>query len=411
MPDQTYKIEIKRDLRPSYYDKFHCLAEGCRISCCKGWQIAFNKKDYLSLKRQKASPELAERIARGIHRNKKQSNSENTYAEFSLESGCCPLLHETGLCQLQLAKGHSALPEVCQVFPRGQGGSISNYVERFLSTCCEGVLELLWKEPEGISFCSDPLNKDEEVTLIVRNPESFALYFQRIRSWCIDMLQNRKYPLPERIMRMGTALKYLVDGEKDILHWLNDICPAIENQESMILNRSECDQMLRLFLGNNIMRLLKVSERRKTDLATIREDILRFFEISLQKDGYVNAKFSTDLWISARKKFEMQFADREYFMENLMVSLLYQLKIPFVSSANAIWDSFVNFCNIYSFHRFMAVMSCREGSPADKNALFDSIIFASRSLLHNKGRQEIFKDELITNSSATLAHMAVLLSN
>ena len=55
-----WSITVDRDLRPAYYDKFHCLAAGCRLSCCVGWNIPFNKKDYLAMKRQNASPELTE---------------------------------------------------------------------------------------------------------------------------------------------------------------------------------------------------------------------------------------------------------------------------------------------------------------------------------------------------------------
>lgn len=52
---QTPKsVLVDKDLRPAYYDDFHCLAAGCRLSCCKGWRISFDKKDYLSLKRKTA---------------------------------------------------------------------------------------------------------------------------------------------------------------------------------------------------------------------------------------------------------------------------------------------------------------------------------------------------------------------
>ena len=34
--DTAPQIPVERDLRPSYYEDFHCLAEGCRLSCCKG---------------------------------------------------------------------------------------------------------------------------------------------------------------------------------------------------------------------------------------------------------------------------------------------------------------------------------------------------------------------------------------
>ena len=65
------RIEINNDLRPAYYDDFRCLAAGCRYSCCKGWRISFNKKDYLSLKRQEGSEEFNARMDHGLRRIRK----------------------------------------------------------------------------------------------------------------------------------------------------------------------------------------------------------------------------------------------------------------------------------------------------------------------------------------------------
>jgi len=51
MAEEKQGVLVTKDLRPAYYDDFHCLAAGCKLSCCKGWNITFNKKDYLSIKR------------------------------------------------------------------------------------------------------------------------------------------------------------------------------------------------------------------------------------------------------------------------------------------------------------------------------------------------------------------------
>jgi hypothetical protein len=114
--------------------------------------------------------------------------------------------------------------------------------------------------------------------------------------------------------------------------------------------------------------------------------------------------------LKARKRFEENFRGREYFMENLMVSLFFYLHMPHMSSKEELWKSYVNFCNLYAFFRFMAVMSCQEGMPGDRDELFRHIVFASRSLLHNEPRRGHLRDELFQNGSATLAHMAILLS-
>ena len=143
MSASGFPILIQEGLRPVYYDKFHCLAEGCRLSCCKGWSITFNKKDYLALRRQSGSPELMERLT-GLRRVRDPNAAENRYGEFTMEGGTCALLREDCLCALQAERGPDALPEVCRNFPRTWAYQPSGYLERSLTPACEGVLALLW---------------------------------------------------------------------------------------------------------------------------------------------------------------------------------------------------------------------------------------------------------------------------
>ena len=93
-----------------------------------------------------------------------------------------------------------------------------------------------------------------------------------------------------------------------------------------------------------------------------------------------------------------------------MVSIFFFLHLPHTDTLEDLWKSYINFCNLYSFYHFMAVMSCREGANGDKNDLLRSIVHASRGLIHNSQHQAILRDEYFQNDSATLAHMAILLS-
>lgn len=70
---------MERDLRPACFDDFHCLAAACRLSCCKGWSITFDKKDYLSLKRQSGSPELNEGMKKALRRIKSGPNRDGRF--------------------------------------------------------------------------------------------------------------------------------------------------------------------------------------------------------------------------------------------------------------------------------------------------------------------------------------------
>lgn len=402
MPASGFPIPIQQDLRPAYYDKFHCLAAGCKISCCKGWSITFNKKDYLSLRRQSGSPELMERLT-GLRRIRDPNTAENRYGEFTMEGGMCALLREDGLCALQAECGPDALPEVCRTFPRTQAYMSSGYLERSLTPACEGILSLLWDLPEGVDFLSDPLPKEQERTMTVAE-DTLLPFFQPIRSLCIDLLQDRRVPLPRRILLMAMALKELAEGETELPAWLERSQSLPETAAD--LDREETDNTLALFLSNSLHTLLLLRSL-SDDFNRLKGEILSVLGIEGQNPSHVSVSLAP--YRAARERFEERFKNREYFMENLMTAAFFHLSLPDVVSREALWKSCVNFCNLYSFHRFMAVMSCREGCTGGREELFRCLVHASRCLLHNNTRQAKLRDELFQNDSATLAHMAILL--
>ena len=398
----SVSIKINKDLRPAYYDDFHCLAADCRFSCCKAWRIAFDKKDYLSLKRQKGTEDLNNRLEQGVRRLRDKES--NYYGEFDMSGGDCPLLREDGLCALQIEKDHAALPQVCRAFPRAMA-YLPEYLERSLSLACEGVLELLWNLPDGVDFRSDPLPKKERGTLTVSGERPLVPFFQPIREWCIDILQDRRLPLPQRILLIGFALRELAEGEMDIPAWLTRARALPEAEELPGLPQEE--NALAMFLTSNL-RTLNLLETTGADYAGIQSGVPRALGVTLRMDA-LQVTIPTAPYRAARQRYEEKFKDREYFMENLMVSLFFQLSLPNLNSGEELWKSYVNFCNLYAFYRFMAVASCREGGAGDKAELFRLIVFASRGMIHNGARQTDLRDELFRNDSATLAHMAILL--
>ena len=408
MADQ---LPIHYDLRPAYYDRFQCLAGACRFSCCKGWNITFNKKDYLALKRQEGSDELTANLKQNVRRIRQGPNAERFYGEFDMSGGTCPLLREDGLCSLQLEKGHGALPEVCRVFPRTQAYSDSGYLERRLTPACEAVLELLWDLPDGVDFVADPLPKSKIRTLVMGTSGPLRLHFQELRSACIDLLQDRRRPLAQRILLMGLALKELADGEEDVDGWLARTRTLADDPETdRRLQLPDQQKTLSMFLTNNI-RVMLASQSPNRELSTVLKEVLDGLGAVLTFEGgqAVNFSLPNGPYMAARARFEENFQDRAYFMENLMVSLFFNLQVPDPVDREKLWKSYVDFCNLYSFFRFMAVASCREGAAGDKAELFRMMVCASRGLMHNTPQKTKLRDEFFQNDSATLAHMAILL--
>lgn len=408
MADQPQALLAQSDLRPAYYDGFRCLAADCRYTCCKGWKVAFDKKDYLRLKQLKCSPELDAALKGCVRRVKKGPLAEAFYGEFDMTGDRCPMQQGDGLCALQLEQGHGALPRVCRVFPRIEGYQPSGYLERSLSPACEGVLELLWNLPEGVGFVSDPLPREEWKQAPLEKLAGLCPQFQDIRSQCIDFLQDRRYTLPQRVLLMGLVLKELADGERDIPSWLLRAQALADDPETArLLSGMDRGDGLPMFLANNIKVLCGIDVA-TGDFAGVPDELCAALGCEFREETG-RAVIPTAPYLAARARYEEQFATREYFMENLMAALFFHMHMPEPDSGEKLWKSYVQFCNLYSFYRFMAVMSCREGVEDAKAELFRLAVCASRSLIHSTTRQEQLRDELFQNDSTTLAHMAILL--
>lgn len=418
------KVRVSCELRPAYYDKFQCLMSGCQLNCCKdSWRITFDRKDYLELKSIKGSDKLNQRLAHKLRRIRRGKLADSYFAEFDMSDGVCPLLNENGLCMLQLEIGEQVQPRVCHVFPRGESYTAFGYFERSLSPGCEGVLELLWNLPEGVDFISEPLSKEMQMPVTTNQGCPFSVFeSQEIRSVCIDILQARRFSLPQRFLLMGIVLKELADGETNIAGWqeraqaLVTAPQTFELLQSLSSSSNERSQAQALF--QNLHVLNSISVKNMFAFRILQEEIsnalhaappvnpIPGIQISF-KFGNINASLPS--WLETEKRFEERFQGKEYFMENLMVSLFFHLGLPVLDTPEQLWESYVNFCSLYSFYHFMAVMSCREGAAGDKAELFKMMVQTSRRLIHDSKRKTAFGKEFFKNDSATLAHMAILL--
>lgn len=418
---KKYKVvKAKYSLSPSYYSKFQCIAQDCKLSCCAGWNITMNKRDYLDLRRQSGSDALEHNIKTFI-RKKKVSQKDNDYAEIRLKAdGSCPLLTEKGLCSLQLECGADALPKVCQTFPRGEAFIASGYLERSLTPGCEAVLELLWNLPEGIDFIEEPLPKSRWSEVRIEIP-SLYVYFDHVRELCIDLLQDRRFTVAQRILLMGMLLEKLPDAENeatadaDILKWSSEAqtlltSTDIVNAVSNLMPTG--DDTATKFLIQNVKTTLSLETGNVSHAIYLKELSKLFVLDSSEGEEIDHSRLTVNFkaFQQAKQNFSNAFEDLEYFFENLAVAVFFRANLPYLSDKEELWKGYVNFCNTYSLFRFMAIASCYEVVPDQKNALIQHLLIVGRSILHSFARQLLLRDLFFENESSSLAHMAILLS-
>ena len=175
-----------KEIAPTYYPRFACIADRCRHSCCIGWEIDI---DGDALTRYGATEgELGQRLKENIRR------TETPHFVLT-ESQRCPFLNSHGLCDLIIGLGEESLCQICADHPRFRN-AFSDRTEIGLGLCCEAAGRLILSEtaPAELMVLTDDGEDEglweEEWALLTLRGEVFAL------------LQDRHKSIPERISGM-----------------------------------------------------------------------------------------------------------------------------------------------------------------------------------------------------------------
>lgn len=403
---ESQKFHVRTTLMPICYKDFHCLAAACRDNCCGGWEIAFSKKDYLRVKRSAKSEELKEILSEGMSRLRKVQ-IENFYARFNAgEEGRCAFQTEEGLCRLQLECGEEILPRVCRIYPRSIRYTPAAR-EFSLSPSCEGVLVLLWDLPQ---FWEEDLPKAD--WRVVTTADGMC-WFPEVRSFCIDVLQERSLPLSRRMYLLGVLLWRLkeADWEKEgaVDGWLAWAESQLHDPATASVLERMAGDRLGFLLAN--VQMLTTQYRSTTgknkDLFRVLFSALSAEEAWEKEDGSLG-QFTMDLdrYQRLESQLEELLGHSDYFFENMMVMTAFYLILPATGSPEKLWRSYVELCMLYSFFRFTAVLGCHQ--EVSRERLFQVIGTVSRCTLHNEGKRDTLVDEIFKQGKATLAHMAIL---
>lgn len=219
---------------------------------------------------------------------------------------------------------------------------------------------------------------------------------------------------------MGIYLQKLtVDEEVNIPEWLEHTALALSHPDAVKIAAqltAENEKNTRFSLFNHLKTMLMLPAH--TNDTFVAEMVQKTREKLIlggaaTENNRLRVDTDLDAFLAALERFRADFATDEYFFENFAVTVFFYQSFPLTNSKEALWKSYINFCNIYSFARFMAICAYLEPAAdeqAQKAALFRALAFVSRTLLHDSTRSQNLRDEFFSTGSATLAHMQTLLS-
>lgn len=197
--------ETHEYLIPRYFRDFSCKMGACRKSCCEGWPVTVSMKNYFTLLGLPCRKELRDRLDCALRVLDRPTEEE--YARFSPNwLGDCPMRMEDGRCSIHAELGEDALSDVCRLYPRGVR-RFGESLECSLSNSCEGVVELLFRETEPMTFSRASLPLTPPPFPGSPAPTEGFPTTEEARFSLIAVLQDRTRSLPDRLLALRESLR------------------------------------------------------------------------------------------------------------------------------------------------------------------------------------------------------------
>lgn len=187
-------------IKPSYYDRFHCLAGACPDSCCHEWTVVVDEQ---SAARYRAlSGQLGDRL-RGV-----LSVEEGETILALTSDGRCPMWRQDGLCCIQAQLGADALCETCAQFPRLRH-DYGDFVELGLELSCPEAARLILADNHNTVTEQQPGGDSPDYDA------GLMTTLRHSRSQALALVDDRRFTPPQALAALllyGISVQQQLDG-------------------------------------------------------------------------------------------------------------------------------------------------------------------------------------------------------
>ncbi|VBB08603.1 Hypothetical protein LUCI_3881 [Lucifera butyrica] len=340
-------LSFEKTFEPQYFQSFHCSVGNCLDSCCTGWDIAIDKETYVAYQNCQ-EPLLKPLFQENLVINDK-SVANSTYVPYALvktNQYICPFLTSRKLCIIQKTLDETALSMTCATYPR-TFNVVNGVLERSLNLSCPEAARLALLNEDPMQF------ESYEFVVGVRNPEVPLLntqssaqnkpyqYFYAIRDFIVALLQDRTYPLWQRLIILsvfcGRLEQVIAENyETDIPCLLSYFNAKIrEGEFRAAMSEAETNlemqiQVVKVLLDHRL-RVGFVSNR---FLACINE-----FKQGLGIGEAAPDEDAVARYAEAYSKYYQPLLERhEYILENYIVNYVFKNLFPFGPQKNSFFE-------------------------------------------------------------------------
>ncbi|MCR8844815.1 flagellin lysine-N-methylase [Paenibacillus sp. SC116] len=409
-------MTIENSLMPSYMRKFECIGGACEDTCCSGWSITLDKKSYKSYKKTK-SKDLKSRMQGKIEKTPEFLHSDRSYAYFKMdENERCPMITTGGLCSIQLELGEQALSPTCSTYPR-KINRINEQLEMSASLSCPEVARLALLNENGIEFDEVEFDMSSNWAISQQMNTHDTLtnqhLFWPIRMFSIEIVQNRRVELPDRLVALGLFIariqQELAAGNvHDIEHIIHEYRMKMNNTQYL-----EAIHNIDVSIELQVKVLLGILQNR-FNYGTVGK---RYEQVlSELKEGYAIDEIGNEISevVEVYKHNYLNYYypfinEHEYILENYVVNAIFKNVFP--SDMNQVFQEYTTLMVNYAMIKVHLVGVAGYNKRLDYEIIIKTIQALVKTTEHHSHYLEGVLTMLDANKFNTMAHISTLIKD
>ena len=363
------------------------------------------------------NPELRPLLDQAVKRNRSNTTPQN-YAKIVMDkNGRCPLLSPEGLCRVHGELGENYLPTICAVYPRIHH-LVDGVLERSLTLSCPEAARLALLNPDPMEFqlVLQPLG-DRDIgadvldTAALRFARKLERYFWDVRSFSIELLQDRSYDVWERLVLLGLFVQNLEQAVSDDPQAI----PGLVER----YRRTLADGSLRPSLANipsepiiQFKLAKELLDERARQSITNKQYLacLAQFLAGLQVTREASVEEIGERYKHAYEQYYLPFmAEREHIFENYLVNHVFKNRFPLGNRGP--FGEYVMLVIHYGLIKMHLIGMAAYHKGLTEELVIKLIYSFARVIEHNSAYLTRIYQLLEHSGLATMPYMAILIKN
>nr|WP_054549762.1 flagellin lysine-N-methylase [Lysinibacillus sphaericus] len=394
----------KMILVPKGVENFQCIGAACEDHCCKMWNVNIDRVGFMKV--TTSSNPVIKPIAKKVYQKNLKATSDANYGHMKMnEQRECYFLDENKYCLIHKELGESALCNTCAIYPR-EHREVGPYIEKSLTLSCPEAVRTLLLQLDGIEFEEVFAQPSERIQSKAFLDGEHVDILWAIRSFVINLLQERSISLDLRMMLLGLLAEKLNERPKTLEHTEQ----VIQMMQQRFLTPQYIEAVMQI-KGNELVQLQMHKELLRTTVEELSFNV-RYIEVvnqfirGLQTGPLENKEITEETlqkYIAAQAVYQQFIKEHHYILENYLVHYIFTNVFPY--NGKTVLEAYEDVVINYQLIKALLIGIASYNGNLTVNDVVLAIQSYTKAVAHNNKSYGILRQKIKESNMETIAFL------